>query len=62
MTKPREIYEETYTIAKSNFRYANLMKVKTKTEEADCYKITFFNVIEKHDKAIEHRLTYILPK
>lgn len=62
MDKQKELYEETYLVGKSSFRYNNLMKVKSKTDEGDHYKIVFFSVVETFNSIKENRLTYILPK
>ena len=62
MEKSKEINEETYTVARNTFRYNNLMKVKSKTDEGDHYKIVFFSVVETATSVKENRLTYILPK
>jgi len=62
MNKTKELFEETYTISKNSWRYNNLMKVKSKTDEGDHYKIVFFSVTETYSSIKENRLTYILPK
>lgn len=62
MTKKKEFSEEVLTIAKSSFRYANLMKVKTKVEKEDHYEITFNSVTEYDNTVKEVKITYILPK
>lgn len=62
MNKTKELFEETYTISKNSWRYNNLMKVKSKTDEGDHYKIVFFFVTETYSSIKENRLTYILPK
>lgn len=62
MDKTKELYEETYVVARNTYRYNNLMKVRTKTDGGDHYKIVFFSVVETPTSVKENRLTYILPK
>lgn len=62
MEKKKEVSDETHYISKNTYKYVNLMKVKTKTDEGDHYKIVFFFVSETSTSIKENRLTYILPK
>ena len=54
----RETEERTIEIAKSNFRYDNLMKIRNKIDCGDHWKIQFSYI--DADKSI--KLTYILKK
>ena len=60
--KRQETIIEKRIIGKSNFRYNNLMQVKTKVEKEDHYEITFNSVIEDASTIKEFKLIFILMK
>lgn len=60
--KRQETIIEKRIIGKSNFRYNNLMQVKTKVEKEDHYEIIFNSVIEDASTIKEFKLIFILMK